>query len=393
MAEEIYINTGGSFQQPYNARTPGNAQTTAQGRTPFTYIAQGRSPFTYQNRSPFTYIAQGQAQNPYIANAQQPYAYQANAQTPYIANAQQPYPYIANAQQPYIANAQQAYPYIANGQQPYIANARQPYPYQASAQQPYIANARQPFIYQAPGNYRTPYPFSFQNPFTYARQGTAPYPFIANGRTPVIVQQPYTFSARRPAVGRVPYIYAGDTSVVGSLGFEYYDYSAVSSGSTSSTCSVIVYAFYSDTTTIELRYVVQAAEDGGWHNTSNVYQDPTAGPDIPTNGIAYYIDDVSSGYAVKYTVNSIGGDSSGYVIDSYSTSPATASMTTTAQTISTTVKRGVRFRSYATSGDGDYTDAHNIFNVTFTFTKSGETTFSKTLIMDLSATAESYGGQ
>ena len=191
MSEEIYINTGGSFQQPYNARTPANSQTPAQGRSPFTYIAQGRTPFTYQSRSPITYIAQGQAQNPVIANAQQTYPYQANAQTPYIANAQQPYPYIAAAQQPVIANAQQPYPYQANAQTPYIANARSPFTYQArtpftyqarypaNAQQPYIANARQPFTYQA------------RTPFTYARQGT----------TPAIGTTPYTFNATRPATG------------------------------------------------------------------------------------------------------------------------------------------------------------------------------------------------
>ena len=141
MSDEIYINTGTSFQQPFNQRNPaqGTQPATAQRVAQQPAIAQ--QPATYQNRSPFTYRNPANSQQPYIANAQQPYPYIANAQNPYIANAQQPYPYIANAQQPY--------PYIANAQTPYIANAQQPYPYIANAQQPY--NHGQPSTYSRTG--------------------------------------------------------------------------------------------------------------------------------------------------------------------------------------------------------------------------------------------------
>ena len=108
MSDEIYINTGTSFQQQYTARQPaiGTAPVTAQ------YDAQGNAnqqqPYTYQDRAPYTFQATGRT--PYIANKQNPYPYIANSQTPYPANAQQPYPFTAITQN--------AYPYIANAQQP-----------------------------------------------------------------------------------------------------------------------------------------------------------------------------------------------------------------------------------------------------------------------------------
>ena len=185
MSEEIYINTGSTFQQPYTARVPANAQTpiTAQAiaRTP----AQGRSPFTYQNRAPFTYRNPSNGQQPYIANAQAPYPYIANSQTPYIANAQQPYPYIASAQQPYIANAQSPFTYQARtpftyarqGQTPFTYNARSPFTYSRTGRSPFTYQARTPFTYQA----RSPFTYNARSPFTY------------NARTP------FTYSARTPA--------------------------------------------------------------------------------------------------------------------------------------------------------------------------------------------------
>ena len=199
MSDEIYVNTGGTLQQPFNDRSPENAQQPyiANGQQP--YIANSQTPFTYSHRNPFTY------RNP------------TNAQQPYIANAQQPYPYIANARQPYIANAQQPYPYIANAQQPYIANAQQPYPftYTANAQQPYIANARQPFTYNAryPAGYRNP--VSAQQPFTYNARQPAGYrnpvnaqqPYIANGQNPFTYRNPFTYNAQTPSSSQNPVIY------------------------------------------------------------------------------------------------------------------------------------------------------------------------------------------
>ena len=55
MSEEIYINNGTSFQQPYIARNTVNSQTPVIGQTPSQQPTVGRSPFTYQERAPSTY--------------------------------------------------------------------------------------------------------------------------------------------------------------------------------------------------------------------------------------------------------------------------------------------------------------------------------------------------
>ena len=188
MSEEIFVNTGTSFQQPYIARQPAIGTSPAIGTVEARTPTNVQNPFTYSNRTPFTYQASRNAQSPYIASAQQPYPYIANSQTPYIASAQQPYPYIANARASY----------------PYIANARQPNIYQhvTNQQTPYIANARQPNIYQNVTNQQTPYIANAQQP----------YPYIANQQTPYIAdaRQPGTYSNRQPntysATGTTPYI-------------------------------------------------------------------------------------------------------------------------------------------------------------------------------------------
>ena len=204
MSEEIFLNTGTSFQQPYIARQPAIGTTPAIGTVTARTPTNVQTPFTYSNRSPFTYQANRNAQSPYIANAQQPYPYIASNQTPYIASAQQPYPYIANARQPYpyIANARQPniYQHVTNQQTPYIANARQPNIYQhvTNQQTPYIANARQPNIYQHVTNQQTPYIANAQQP----------YPYIANSQTPYIAssQTPFTFNVQTTTnnTGRQP---------------------------------------------------------------------------------------------------------------------------------------------------------------------------------------------
>jgi hypothetical protein len=209
---DIYVNTGTTFQQPYNARQPAIGRVPANAQLPARQPANAQNPFTYQNRSPFTYRNPSSAQQPYIANAQQPYPYIANAQQPYIANSQTPFTY--QNRQP--VNGQQ--PYIANGQQPYIANARQPFTYQArypaNAQTPYIANARQPGTYQArnPFTYRVPYIANARQPYI----ANAQQPYIANGQNPFIYQAtyqrqanyqvPFTYQVTYQAQGRTPAI-------------------------------------------------------------------------------------------------------------------------------------------------------------------------------------------
>src|SRR5210317_814350 len=219
MADEIYINTGSSFQQPYQGQSVRNAQSLEVRQTPAQTPANARQPSTYQNRQPFTYRSPVNAQTPFIRNAQQPFTYQnqgrtpftynyrspftyarqgqtpftyaRQGRTPYVANAQQPYPYIANSQTPYIANAQQPYPYIANKQSPYIANGQSPYI--ANAQSPYIANAQQPYPYIA--SYQSPFTYNHRQPFTYARQGRSPFTYSNQQPYPYIAQTPYTFNA------------------------------------------------------------------------------------------------------------------------------------------------------------------------------------------------------
>jgi len=209
---DIYVNTGTTFQQPYNARQPAIGRVPANSQLTARQPVNAQTPFTYQNRSPFTYRNPVSGQQPYIANAQQSYPYIANAQQPYIANSQTPFTYQnrqpAITQQPYIANAQQ--PYIANGQNPFTYQNRYP----ADAQTPYIANARQPATYQArsPFTYRHPYIANAQQPYI----ANARQPSIANAQTPFIYQAtyqaqgnyrvPFTYQVSVPAIGTAPAI-------------------------------------------------------------------------------------------------------------------------------------------------------------------------------------------
>ena len=80
MSDEIYVNTGGTFQQPFNDRQPSNAQQPyiANGQQP--YIANAKSPFTYQNRQPGTYSRQGQT--PFTYHNRSPFTYATQCRTP-----------------------------------------------------------------------------------------------------------------------------------------------------------------------------------------------------------------------------------------------------------------------------------------------------------------------
>ena len=68
-------------------------------------------------------------------------------------------------------------------------------------------------------------------------------------------------------------------------------------------------------------------------------------------------------------------------------------MTTSAQSISTSVKRGVRFRKSVIAGPGEPEFGTATWTVSFIFEKSGSTTFTKSFDIELSAEAESFGGQ
>jgi len=279
MSDEIFINTGTSFQQQYTARQPaiGTAPTigsviaqaiattqtpfTYQRRSPANYNATGQTPFTYQHRTPsiyqhptigqqpFTYDNRQPATYPRIARQpatyarqgrlpstydnrqpatypriaqvtyQHPFTYQHRTPSTYARQGQTPYPYIASGQQP-TANQN-----TASAQAPSIANAQttsqQPYAYQAVSQTPYIAQGRTPSIYNATGQVA----YNFQQP---AQQ---PYPYIAQGRQPstyqhrnpftyAVTQAQSTYSFQQPAIGQQPYIYS-DTIQTYFSGYSY----------------------------------------------------------------------------------------------------------------------------------------------------------------------------
>ncbi len=267
MADETWINTGGTFQQPYQGQTPANAQNpeprqttytvpanaqspfTYSSRTPttyrnpvnqqepnirnvqspFTYNRQGSQPTTYQHRSPFTYQSSESAQSPFTYNHRSPTTYNhrspstyqfrtpstynfrspsvyrtpVNAQEPNIRDRQTAYPYIANAQEPNTRDAQQPYPYIAAGQEPNIRSRQNAYPYIAAGQEPNIRNAQAPFTY----NYRSPTTYSFRSPETYQHRS----PFKYNHRTPSEYQHqsPSLYQFRSPFsyIARSPFTY------------------------------------------------------------------------------------------------------------------------------------------------------------------------------------------
>jgi len=202
MSDEIYVNIGTSFQQPYQG------QGLAQGRTPVIaqYIARkpanAQTPFTYQSRQP--------------ANARQP----ASAQTPYIASRQTPSIVQANANYPYNASAQQAYPYIASAQTStdntgrlpliYSNQGRTPFTYARQGQTPYSATGRLPSTYETQG--QTPYSFQQSYQQTYTRQGQQPYSFNDTGQQPSTYarqgREPYSFQQTY----QVPTIYTAQVS-------------------------------------------------------------------------------------------------------------------------------------------------------------------------------------
>jgi len=221
MSDEIYVNIGTSFQQPYQG------QGLAQGRTPVIaqYIARqpanAQTPFTYQNRQPANARQPSSAQTPYIANRQIPSIVQATANYPYIASAQQPYPYIANAQTTiqvtgrspviYGATGRTPFTYARQGQTPYNATGRLPYTYehqgrspysfQQSFQQPYARQAQQPYTFNDTGG----------TPFTYERQGQSPYSYQQSYQHPTIYT--HQVSTNYQVIYRHPQTYTHQVSV------------------------------------------------------------------------------------------------------------------------------------------------------------------------------------
>ena len=184
MSDEIYINHGSAFQQPYQGQVTVNAQepNIRNIHQPNTRGAQ--APFTYQNRAPFTYRNPVSAQQPNIRSKQSPFTYNRTGRSPYIY--QHPFTYIANARQPGTYQVQSPFTYRSpvSAQQPTIKNAQQPYPYIANGQEPNIRSKQSPFTYQ------------YGSPFTFNSQGPIQEPYI--GYAPVQAQGPYIGAAQEP---------------------------------------------------------------------------------------------------------------------------------------------------------------------------------------------------
>ena len=243
MSDEIYVNIGTTFQQPYQAQQPAIGQQPANVQMTRQAIASAQTPFTYQNRQPSTYRNPVNSQTPYIADAQQPYRHPVNANYPFIANAQTPYPYIANAQQPYIGQARQPstyqnqgrspFTYARQGQTPVIYqarspftyNSRQPVIYQVTYQHPTTYQARQPAIYRNPVGYRVPYIANAQ--YTAQQPASKQIPYIANRQTPyeASAQQTNTYIFGQPSTytyDLTHYTLSGTIALYVAGGYSYY---------------------------------------------------------------------------------------------------------------------------------------------------------------------------
>ena len=192
MSEEIFVNTGTSFQQPYIARQPTIGTAPTIGTVPARQPANTQTPFTYQNRTPTTYARQGQT--PFTYDNRQPGTYERQGQTPFTYQNRTSTTYARQGQTPftYQARTPSIYQHVTTQQTPFIGQARQPNIYQhvTSQQTPFIGQARQPAIYQHVTNQQTPFTFDIRSPSI----GNARQPSIANSRSPTIttVQQTIT---------------------------------------------------------------------------------------------------------------------------------------------------------------------------------------------------------
>ena len=194
MSDEIYINIGTTFQQPYQGQVIVNSQQPNIRNITGTYPANAQAPFTYQHRSPFTYQNNVSQQEPNIRDRQSPFTYVRQGRTPFTYR--HPFTYARQGQTPYSYGSPTIYQ--ATGQTPftYARQGQTPYAYQASIQQPTIRPGirQQPYAYQAskqepnPRNAQqpVPYPANKQSPYTYPASAQQPYPYIASGQEPNI---------------------------------------------------------------------------------------------------------------------------------------------------------------------------------------------------------------
>ena len=199
MSEEIFVNTGTSFQQPYIARQPASGRTPAIGTVEARTPTNVQTPFTYSNRTPFTYRNPVSGQQPYIAQGRQPGEYARQGQTPFT--------YARQAQTPATYQARQPGTYARQGQTPLTYQHRTPSTYTRQGQLPSTYQARQPSTYTHVNvNYQTPFTYSARQPSTYTNANVSyQTPFTYSARQPstytnanVSYQTPFTYNARSP---------------------------------------------------------------------------------------------------------------------------------------------------------------------------------------------------
>ena len=400
MSEEIYINNGTSFQQPYIARNTVNSQTPVIGQTPSQQPTVGRSPFTYQERAPATYRNPVNYRIPYIANA--------TGTTPVIANSQSPY--IANAQQPARAAVGYRVPFTYQNRQPatYRHTGRTPFTYQARQPSTYQAQGRSPYPYIASARASATYPANAQQPYPYIANAQQPYPYIASAQQPAraIGRTPFTYQHQQPVIGRVPYIYAQETDYVDDV---FVD-SGTNMGYPQPTVSSHFVPVISWTGPAKNGMQITALSSGGDHigsygvvedydavilklGSSTVYSfdgnggSPTYTGSWPTDNVFWKVEHPSGASGLNYNTR--------YAISSASGTPSTASVGTanagalwgTSDTTfghnSATGRRGI---------DLYWGDGESSSSVTFTFTAtqslSGYTTYTWVCTVELQAESE-----
>lgn len=223
MADEIYINIGSSFQQPYQGQTPTQAQSAETKQIVKQQPASSQTLYQSPSQTPTTYRVPVNAQTDVDARQPNPFTYDAQAQIDYQSpfrspsitqvEAQQPSPYIAQSEY------QSPFTYQQEGQQeidvasPYIAQS--PYIVQANVQQvgPVSVQShtfiRSPYIYwyQIENiKYKEPVDdiLFYQGPQNDGHDVFGSAQFLDASFTPVIkqgayVQQPYT----QPGAGQV----------------------------------------------------------------------------------------------------------------------------------------------------------------------------------------------
>ena len=199
MSEEIFVNTGTSFQQPYIARQPTIGTAPTIGTVPARQPADTQTPFTYQNRSPFTYRNPVSNQTPFTYQNRTPTTYERQGQTPFTYDNRQPGTYERQGQTPFTYQNRTSTTYARQGQTPFTYQARTPSIYQhvTTQQTPFIGQARQPNIYQHVTSQQTPFIGQARQPAIYQHVTTQQTPFTFDIRSPSIG------NARQPSITTV----------------------------------------------------------------------------------------------------------------------------------------------------------------------------------------------